>query len=107
MELRFQLRWLLSNRGITRITYMGTWNAFYVKTKDEAAVSAVRAEFPDAEIEEAPEFIGVRLPDDAFEAPEETLAELPRRLKTDVMWLGFQSAVDAFQFHHWRAGKQL
>jgi hypothetical protein len=47
------------------------------------------------------------LPDYAFEAPERDLMEPSSRLKTDVLWLSFQSVVDAFQFHHWRAGQHL
>src|SRR4029453_826379 len=52
-------------------------------------------------------FWGVRLPDDAFEPPERKLMDLSLRMTTDVIWLGFQSVVDAFQFHHWRAGEHL
>jgi hypothetical protein len=36
------------------------------------------------------------LPDYAFEAPERDLMEFSSRVKTDVLWLGFQSVVDAF-----------
>ena len=88
---------------------MGTLNAFYVRSwADHVAVAgAIRAYFPDAEIESSTEFWGVRLPDGAFEPPERKLMELSLRLTTDVIWLGFQSVVDAFQFHHWRAGKHL
>jgi hypothetical protein len=86
---------------------MGTWNAFYVKAQNAEAVEAVRERFPGARIDSAPDFIGVRMPDEAFEAPESELAELSTRFDTDVIWLGFQSAVDAFQFHHWLAGRQL
>lgn len=88
---------------------MGTWNAFYVKASanDSAAIGAIRARFPAAELESTTEFIGARMPDDAFEAPERDLSDLSSKLKSDVLWLGFQSAVDAFQFHHWRAGKRL
>src|SRR5688572_25411670 len=88
---------------------MGTRNAFYVKapTGDNAASSAIRVKFPAAQMDSSPHFIGVRMADDAFEAPERDLAELSSQLSTDVIWLGLQSAVDAFQFHHWQAGKHL
>jgi hypothetical protein len=86
---------------------MGTWNAFYVKAKHEAALSFFREEFPNADIAFARDFVGVRMPDDAFQAPETTLAEMSRRLNTEVIWLGFQSTVDAFQFHHWHDGELL
>jgi hypothetical protein len=88
---------------------MGTFNAFYVKAKadEHTATAAIRARFPRAEMDSSPEFVGIAMPDDAFEAPERDLKELSFELKTDVIWLSLQSAVDAFQFHHWRAGKQL
>jgi len=87
---------------------MGTCNAFYVKAgaNDEAATSAIRARFPEAKIDSSQSFLGVRMPDDAFEAPEAELAALSSQLSTDVIWLGFQSVVDAFQFHHWISGIQ-
>src|SRR5262249_32164524 len=39
--------------------------------------------------------------------PKRELMELSLRLKTDVLWLSFQSVVDAFQFHHWQSGNHL
>ena len=86
---------------------MGTWNAFYIKAKGDAAITAIRDHFPEAEIESSPEYVGVRLPDEDFEAPEAELAELSAFLGTDVIWLSFQSVVDAFQFHHWRGGQNV
>jgi hypothetical protein len=86
---------------------MGTWNAFYVKSEDEAAIVAIRREFPEAETDANGEYIGVKLADDAFEAPERKLSDLSQRFNTDVIWMSFQSVVDAFQFHHWRAGARL
>ena len=88
---------------------MGTWNAFYIKAQqdDGAVTTAVRERFPDAEIEASTQFVGIRMKDDAFEAPESDLSALSARLDTDVIWLSFQSTVDAFQFHHWRAGKRV
>jgi hypothetical protein len=86
---------------------MGTWNAFYVSTRDSGTAAAIRERFPDAEIESSPDFLGVKMPEDAFKAPESELAELSALLDTDVIWLGFQSVVDAFQFHHWRSGRHV
>jgi hypothetical protein len=86
---------------------MGTWNAFYVKAKTSQAAQAIQERFAAARIDSSGEFMGVRMPDEAFEPPESELAELSKRLETDAIWLGFQSAVDAFQFHHWLAGKRL
>ena len=86
---------------------MGTWNAFYVRLKTNDVIAAVRRLFPTAAIESSAEYLGVQLGDDDFEAPEVALADLSARFDTDVMWLGFQSAVDAFQFHHWRSGRAM
>ena len=86
---------------------MGTWNAFYVRLQNIEVIAAVRNRFPAAEIESSAEFLGVQLGDDDFEAPEFDLSDLSARFNTDVMWLGFQSVVDAFQFHHWRSGRAM
>src|SRR3569832_1681472 len=86
---------------------MGTWNAFYVKGLGGEAIAAIRHGFPEAELESSPTFIGVRLADEDFKAPETELAKLSESLNTDVIWLSFQSVVDAFQFHHWRGGRHV
>ena len=86
---------------------MGTWNAFYVRAQPEKATPAIRKDFPEAKIEQFEEFAGVNMGHDAFEAPEKILANLSAQLGTDVMWMSLQSAVDAFQFHHWKAGKHI
>ena len=86
---------------------MGTLNAFYVRATDANASAAIRAKFPKGEIEMGTDFCGVTMPDDTFETPERDLMELSAQLKTDVIWLSFQSAVEAFEFHHWRAGERL
>jgi hypothetical protein len=86
---------------------MGTWNAFYVRAKEKDAIATIRELFPNVEIESSPAFLGVKMSDDAFEPPESDLAALSARLNTDVIWLGFQSTVDAFQFHHWRSGQHV
>jgi hypothetical protein len=86
---------------------MATFNAFYVRaTTDDAAIAAaIRAKFRHAKVQAGTPFWEVS--HYGFEAPERELMELSSRLKTDVLWLSFQSAVDAFQFHHWRAGEHL
>jgi hypothetical protein len=86
---------------------MGTWNAFYVRAESEKADPAIRKDFPKQEIEQFEEFVGVNMGDEAFEAPEAILAKLSAQLDTDVMWMSLQSTVDAFQFHHWKSGKQI
>jgi FAD/FMN-containing dehydrogenase len=83
---------------------MGTWNAFYVRNSGDSTASAIRRKFPAAKFESGQEFVGVVLTNDAFEPPADKLAELSSDLATDVIWLSFQSVVDAFEFHHWRGG---
>src|SRR5437870_1602313 len=78
------------------ITIMGTLNAFYVRGNGDAVSSAIRKSYPDAKIESGQDFLGVTLADDAFEPPKGELAELSSDLGTDVIWLSFQSVVDAF-----------
>jgi len=95
-------------RGVSRhstITIMGTWNAFYVRNSGDSTASAIRRKFPGAKFESGQEFVGVVLTNDASEPPADELAELSSDLATDVIWLSFQSALDGFQFHHWRSGQ--
>lgn len=98
---------LIVRAALARITTMGTWNAFYIRQSagDEVMVETIRAKFPRVELEAGNEYWGVTLSADEFRPPERELKEISSRLKTDVMWLSFQSAVDAFQFHHWRSGQ--
>jgi hypothetical protein len=88
---------------------MGTWNAFYVggKINDASVLAAIRESFPEAKISPGENYQGVTLSPEAFTPPENALSALSARLHTDVLWLSFQSTVDAFQFHHWRDGKHL
>src|SRR5207249_10819767 len=80
---------------------------FYVRGKGDATAAAIRKSFPDPTIESGQDFSGVTLADDAFEPPKDALVGLSSDLDTDVIWLSFQSVVDAFQFHHWRGGSLL
>jgi hypothetical protein len=85
---------------------MGTLNSFYVQKVNENAISAVRGMFSSAEITTSAEFISVILGNHAA-TPEQDLVALSLHLETDVMWLSFQSVVDAFAYYHWRAGALL
>jgi hypothetical protein len=85
---------------------MGTLNAIYVRTTGEQR-ALLRAEYPTARTERGLEFHVIEQPRTAFNPPEDELAALSARLDTDVLWLTFQSAADAFRFHHWRSGKHL
>ena len=87
---------------------MGTWNAFYVKgDADQASIDAIRASFGDVQIDTSATHMGVRFPDDSFDPPTDALAPLSVTLSRDVYWLGFQSTVDAFRFHHWASGVEV
>lgn len=87
---------------------MGTLNAFYVRAATpDAAIIAIRAKFRVVKVLAGTEFRGVQLPGRAYKPPERLLLELSLQQNSDVIWLSFQSAVDAFQFHHWRAGLHL
>jgi hypothetical protein len=96
------------------IELMASYEAFYVRgvTDESAIVAAIRAKFRRAKIQAGAPFWEVQRrpalwPWARTELPERDLMELSSRLKTDVLWLSFQSVVDAFEFHHWRAGEHL
>ena|SRR2546421_6394050 len=86
---------------------MGTLNAIYVRAADAQTVAALIAEQPTAYTEPGTDFFAIDRSIDDFRCPERQLAEISARLDTDVIWLSFQSVVDAFQFYHWRAGHHL
>lgn len=88
---------------------MGAMNACFLSasTGTARATAALRGAFADGEAVANARFVGVQLPLDAWRAPEAALADLSGQLEADVIWLGFQSAVDAFQYHHWRDGVTL
>ena len=88
---------------------MGTLNAFYVRAAADtvAITAAIRAKFPKAEVETDTHFYGVTMPDEAFEPPERNLMELAARLKTDVVWLSFQSVGAAELFAEVLGGAQF
>ncbi len=85
---------------------MGTLNAIYVRATGQQAV-ALREEYPTAYTEPGLEFYAVEQPQTAWTPPVDELAALSARMDTDVLWISFQSAADAFRFHHWRSGKHL
>lgn len=84
---------------------MGTLNAIYVRAPEPAKAAVVRAKHATAFTEPGSAFYAVEQA--GFEPPEAELARLSAELDTDVLWLGFQSVVDAFQFHRWRSGRHL
>ena len=86
---------------------MGTLNAIYVRVATQEMAAAFLAKYPAAYTEAGTDFYAIDQPDDRFRCPERELFDLSVDLRTDVIWLSFQSVVDAFQFHHWRDGKHL
>jgi hypothetical protein len=86
---------------------LGTLNAIYVRATDPDTARRLLTEHPNAFTEPGSPFYAVELPPSAYRTPEAALADLSDRLSTDVLWLSFQSLVDAFQFHHWRDGAHL
>jgi hypothetical protein len=84
---------------------MGTMIAFYVRATEDSVVADVCARFPVAKVEPGNSFVGFLLSD--HNSPREALAQLSADLGTDVIWLSFQSVVDAFEFHHWHSGQAL
>jgi hypothetical protein len=81
---------------------MGTLNAIYVRADQQA--SALKATYPSAYTEPGSSFFAIDLPPDHFDCPEGELLALSKTMETDVLWITFQSAVDAFVYHHWKSG---
>lgn len=86
---------------------MGTLNAIYVRVTGSGTVAALLSKYPAAYTEAATDFYAIDQPDDRFRCPERELCDLSADLGTDVIWLSFQSVVDAFQFHYWRDGEHV
>ena len=88
---------------------MSTMNLVYIGGFGDSdnASAKLRSQFAQCEIIMGKAFIGADLPPDAWIAPEADLLDFSAELYCDVIWLSFQSLVDAFQFHHWRKGERL
>ena len=84
---------------------MGTLNAAYLRCDDEAEV-LWRGLIEDRAIEREHglPFIWVMFGDDEFEPPVEWLQRASTALRSDALWLSYQSVVDSFEFQHWRDG---
>lgn len=83
---------------------MGTKNAFYVRAENQKLTAALQKSFPAATLETGNDFTSAVLAENALNPPKAELAKLSVDFNTDVIWLGFQSAADAFIFYHWRNG---
>jgi hypothetical protein len=86
---------------------MGTLNAIYVRAANPGAAAALLAKYPAAYTEAGTDFYAIDQPNAQFRCPEPELSDLSVKLATDVIWLSFQSVVDAFQFQHWRNGEHI
>ena len=84
---------------------MGTLCAIHVRLTDPAKANAFRAEYPTAFTETGSEYYAVEHA--PRKPPEADYASLSARLDTDVLYLSFQSVVDAFEYHRWRSGQRL
>src|SRR5690349_8928858 len=84
---------------------MSAFNGIYIRANDTATLDAVRSGLDPFEVEQHGDFIGVKLP--PRQAPEATLKKLSTVFETDVFWLGYESAMDCFEFQHWHSGKPL
>lgn len=85
---------------------MGSLKVLYVRRVTDDARSAILAMFPAAVVTNNSVFISAVL-DSHEKPPEHDLMVLSARLETDVMWLGFQSVVDVFEYYHWSTGTLL
>lgn len=84
---------------------MATLNATYVRSDTRIALADVPLSNTGWQFEAGASFnilLGV-----TYRDPDRELAKLSAKAGTDVIWLGFQSAVDAFRFHHWKKGAHL
>jgi hypothetical protein len=86
---------------------LGTLTAIYIRASDPTKADALLAEYPDAFTEPNTRYYAVEDPPCGWNPPEADLRDLSARLETDVLWLTFQSLVDAFEYHHWDAGQHL
>jgi hypothetical protein len=86
---------------------MGTLNALYIRASEPSVARAIRKAYPKATTEKRTNFFAVHLSIDEYRCPEAELEQLSKRLKTDVIWLSFQSAADAFEYRHWQNGKRV
>ena len=90
---------------------MGTFNAFYIRKQatDEATKAAIARLYPDADIQILPEFVGAILSSDNldFGLKEQELKNISASLKTDLIFVLYQTTAGSFIFHHWRDGEQL
>ncbi len=86
---------------------MSIFDAFYVRANQQATLKAIRQRFDKMEVEQNGDFIGVLLHSSLLKTKEPMLMQLSEIFDTDIFWLGFESAMDCFEFHHWLSGKHI
>lgn len=86
---------------------MGALIAVYVRCSDQTTVASLLVDHPQAFTEPGSAFYATEKSIQEYQPPVAELGALSKRLKTDVIWLAFQSVVDAFEFHHWNNGACL
>jgi len=86
---------------------MGTLIAVYIRCSDPTTVASLLVDHPHAYTETGSTFYAIEKSIEEYQPPLAELKDLSKRLTTDVIWLAFQSVVDAFEFHHWNNGVYL
>jgi hypothetical protein len=84
---------------------MGTLNAIYVRITEPYKVAKLLETYPKAFTEPGSSFHAIM--SSSQKPPVDDLSRLSEDLDTDILWLSFQSVVDAFEFYHWRSGKRM
>ena len=85
----------------------GGVTALYFRANQPLTIESVRESFGKFPIEQHRDYIGVRLPRPLRPDAASKLVQMSKLLDTDVIALGFQGAMDCFEFHHWQAGRHL
>ena len=86
---------------------MGTLISIYVRVSSTSMASALQKTYPTAYTEAGSQFYGIDRPRGSFTCPDGELQALSKQLHTDVIWLSFQSAVDAFHYRRWSMGEHI
>lgn len=82
---------------------MGTMIDVYIRIREGITSEQIRI-FPNYPREIEASFIRFELPVSESDPKEGELARISEELGTDIYFLCFQSAVDAFQYFHWSNG---
>jgi len=85
----------------------GGVTALYFRANQPLTIESVRESFGKFPIEQHRDYIGVRLPRPLRPNAASKLVQMSKLLDTDVMALGFQGAMDCFEFHHWQSGRHI